>query len=55
MSDPATALSEFDTYVETHLSGDEKGETADFLEAVFRVRIYGPVREIRANPERWLG
>jgi len=34
MPDPATALAEFVTYVETHLTGDEKGEAADFLDLV---------------------
>jgi len=34
MPDPAAALSDFVAYVETHLTGDEKGEAADFLDAV---------------------
>ena len=36
MSDPAAALAEFVTYVGTHLTGDEKGEGADFLDHLFR-------------------
>ena len=29
MHDPSAALADFVTYVQTHLSGDEKGEAGD--------------------------
>lgn len=36
MPDPAAALADFVAYVQTHLSGDEKGEAADYLDHLFR-------------------
>lgn len=36
ITDPPAALAEFVTYVGIHLTGDEKGEAADFLDHLFR-------------------
>jgi hypothetical protein len=51
VSDPAAALAEFVTYVETHLSGDEKGAAADFLDHLFRALGHAGVKEAGATRE----
>lgn len=51
MSDCNAALADFVTYVQTHLSGDEKGEAADFLDHLFRALGHAGVKEAGANRE----
>ncbi|MEO8614402.1 MAG: DNA methyltransferase [Luteolibacter sp.] len=51
MSDPAAALAEFVTYVGTHLTGDEKGEAADFLDHLFRALGHAGIKEAGATRE----
>ncbi len=51
MSDPAAALAEFVTYVGTHLTGDEKGEAADFLDHLFRALGHAGIKEAGASRE----
>ncbi|MFZ4776932.1 MAG: type IIL restriction-modification enzyme MmeI [Terrimicrobiaceae bacterium] len=41
------SLSEFVTYVQAHLSGDEKGEAADFLDHLFCAFGHDGIRETR--------
>lgn len=54
MPDPSAALADFVTCVGTHLTGDEKGEAADFLDHLFRalgragIKEAGATRETRA-------
>ncbi len=45
------SLSEFVTYVQAHLSGDEKGEAADFLDHLFRAFGHDGIREAGATRE----
>jgi len=45
------SLAEFVTYVRTHLSGDEKGEAADFLDHLFRAFGHDGIREAGATRE----
>ena len=52
MPDPAAAvLADFVVYVETHLTGDEKGEAADFLDHLFRALGHAGVKEAGATRE----
>ena len=51
MPDPAAALADFVTYVQTHLSGDEKGEAADYLDHLFRALGHAGVKEAGATRE----
>ncbi len=51
MSDPAAALAEFVNYVGTHLTGDEKGEAADFLDHLFRALGHAGVQAAGASRE----
>ena len=50
MPDPAAALADFVAYVQTHLTGDEKGEAADYLDHLFRALGHAGVKEAGA---RW--
>ena len=45
------SLSKFVAYVQTHLSGDEKGEAADFLDHIFRAFGHDGIREAGATRE----
>jgi hypothetical protein len=45
------SLSEFVACVQTHLSGDEKGEAADFLDHLFRAFGHDGIREAGATRE----
>ena len=45
------SLAEFVACVGTHLSGDEKGEAADFLDHLFRTLGHGGIREAGATRE----
>ena len=45
------SLSEFVTCVQAHLSGDEKGEAADFLDHLFRAFGHDGIREAGATRE----
>jgi hypothetical protein len=51
MPDPSVALAEFVTYVGTHLTGDEKGEAADFLDHLFRALGHAGIKEAGATRE----
>jgi SAM-dependent methyltransferase len=51
VSDPAESLSSFVTYVQTHLTGDEKGESADFLDHLFRALGHDGIKEAGASRE----
>ena len=51
MPDPAAALADFVTYVQTHLTGDEKGEAADYLDHLFRALGHAGVKEAGATRE----
>lgn len=51
MSDPAAALVEFVTYVRKHLTSDEKGEAADFLDHLFRAFGHAGIKEAGATRE----
>lgn len=51
MPDPAAALADFVAYVQTHLSGDEKGEAADYLDHLFRALGHAGVKEAGASRE----
>jgi hypothetical protein len=44
------SLSEFVAYVQTHLSGDEKGEAADFLDHLFRAFGHDGIRVASPKP-----
>ena len=45
------SLSEFVHYVQTHLTGDEKGEAADFLDHLFRALGHAGIKEAGATRE----
>ena len=45
------SLSAFVTYVQTHLTGDEKGEAADFLDHFFRALGHDGIKEAGASRE----
>ena len=51
MSDPSASLAAFVTYVQTHLTGDEKGESADFLDHLFRALGHAGIKEAGATRE----
>lgn len=51
MFDHSVALSEFVTYVGKHLTGDEKGEAADFLDRLFRALGHDGIKEAGASRE----
>ncbi|MEI6175943.1 MAG: DNA methyltransferase [Verrucomicrobiota bacterium] len=51
MSDHSDSLSAFVTYVQTHLTGDEKGESADFLDHLFRALGHDGIKEAGASRE----
>jgi len=51
MSDLTADLTDFVTYVTTHLTGDEKGESADFLDHFFRALGHDGIKEAGASRE----
>jgi type II restriction/modification system DNA methylase subunit YeeA len=51
MLDSAAALADFVTYVGKHLTGDEKGEAADFLDHLFRALGHEGVKQAGATRE----
>lgn len=51
MSALATSLADFVTYVQTHLTGDEKGEAAEFLGGLFRALGHDGIKEAGASRE----
>ena len=51
MSNLSAALADFVTYVQTHLTGDEKGEAADFLDHLFRALGHDGIKEAGATRE----
>ncbi len=51
MSDLPESLANFVTYVQTHLTGDEKGESADFLDHFFRALGHDGIKEAGATRE----
>ena len=51
MANPSAALAEFVTYVGKHLTGDEKGEAADFLHHLFCALGHAGVKEAGATRE----
>ncbi|QTN32273.1 hypothetical protein HZ994_07990 [Akkermansiaceae bacterium] len=48
---PDFSLADFVTYVRTHLTGDEKGESADFLDHLFRALGHDGIKEAGATRE----
>ncbi len=51
MADPDASLESFVTYVTTHLTGDEKGEAADYLDHLFRALGHDGIKEAGASRE----
>ena len=51
MAAPDASLESFVTYVTTHLTGDEKGEAADYLDHLFRALGHDGIKEAGANRE----
>ena len=51
VSDASSSLADFVTYVQTHLTGDEKGESADFLDRLFRALGHDGIKEAGATRE----
>ncbi len=51
MADLSESLQAFVTYVQTHLTGDEKGESADFLDHLFRALGHDGIKEAGATRE----
>ncbi len=51
MADLTDSLQAFVTYVRTHLTGDEKGEAADFLDHFFRALGHDGIKEAGASRE----
>ncbi|MCX6877802.1 MAG: N-6 DNA methylase [Verrucomicrobia bacterium] len=51
MSDLSASLQTFVIYVQTHLTGDEKGESADFLDHLFRALGHDGIKEAGATRE----
>jgi len=51
VSDLPESLTSFVSYVQTHLTGDEKGEAADFLDHLFRALGHAGVKEAGATRE----
>lgn len=51
VANPSESLQSFVTYVQTHLTGDEKGEAADFLDHFFRALGHDGIKEAGATRE----
>jgi len=51
VADLSDSLQSFVTYVQTHLTGDEKGESADFLDHLFRALGHDGIKEAGATRE----
>ncbi len=51
MPEISESLQNFVTYVQTHLTGDEKGESADFLDHLFRALGHDGIKEAGATRE----
>jgi SAM-dependent methyltransferase len=51
VADLSQSLQDFVTYVQTHLTGDEKGESADFLDRLFRALGHDGIKEAGATRE----
>jgi SAM-dependent methyltransferase len=51
VADLTESLQSFVTYVQTHLTGDEKGESADFLDHLFRALGHDGIKEAGATRE----
>ena len=51
VADLTDSLQAFVTYVRTHLTGDEKGEAADFLDHLFRALGHEGIKEAGASRE----
>jgi SAM-dependent methyltransferase len=51
VADLPSSLQDFVTYVQTHLTGDEKGESADFLDRLFRALGHDGIKEAGATRE----
>ena len=51
MSDISDSLQSFVIYAQTHLTGDEKGESADFLDHLFRALGHDGIKEAGATRE----
>ncbi len=51
MADLPASLQDFVTYVQTHLTGDEKGEAAEFLDRLFRALGHDGIKEAGASRE----
>jgi SAM-dependent methyltransferase len=51
VSDLSNALADFVTFVQTHLTGDEKGEAAEFLGGLFRALGHDGIKEAGASRE----
>jgi SAM-dependent methyltransferase len=51
VADLPSSLADFVTYVQTHLTGDEKGEAADFLDRLFRALGHDGIKEAGATRE----
>ncbi|MCX6873487.1 MAG: N-6 DNA methylase [Verrucomicrobia bacterium] len=51
VSSASSSLADFVTYVQTHLTGDEKGESADFLDRLFRALGHDGIKEAGASHE----
>jgi hypothetical protein len=54
VADLSESLQAFVTYVKTHLKGDEKGESADFLDHLFRALGHDGIKEAGATRETHL-
>jgi hypothetical protein len=51
VSDLPESLASFVSYVQTHLTGDEKGESAEFLDHLFRALGHDGIKEAGASRE----
>lgn len=51
MSGLSDSLQAFVSYVQTHLTGDEKGEAAEFLDHLFRALGHDGIKEAGASRE----
>jgi len=47
----ADSLADFVTFVQTHLTGDEKGEAAEFMDRLFRALGHEGIKEAGASRE----
>ena len=52
MSHLADSLADFVTFVQTHLTGDEKGEAAEFMDRLFRALGHEGIKEAGASGEK---